>query len=264
MHSDDEPIPRGRNDIPASWLAMGTQKLQRYLTDRRYPTPIIKDMVARIRTIKAERRAQRIKATVIYNLWDEFLQPLRTELATVRTMKSQAKREIVGDFVSDGLQARFDALEAYDTLLASLVAEFKDVQKADKLTPQQTAKRAQKAGLLPPHVDGSHWTDYVPSADKRRIAALFAAMPQPRRGKPKTLFERKISPVAHERQRTELARLIAIETASLEQQYEMTSDTFEREALDKRLYEVREAAYRLEMLSRTSPLPTTWHGLLKG
>ena len=102
------------DDIKPSWLLMSHNKLHELLVNKGYPDPILNDILKRVIAEKEERRKQRIKESFSSTLWREVLEPARTELGVVRTMKAQAKRLIVEDFVPDEVQRRLDTLTTYE------------------------------------------------------------------------------------------------------------------------------------------------------
>lgn len=251
-----------KQDIKPAWLDMSLRSLASQLSDERYPTPIIKGIIAKVKVLKSERRAERIKATVLYKMWDEVLQPARTELATVRTMKSQLKSATNMDFMDADAQARADALWAYDAVIAGVIEELREFQRRDQLTPEKAAKRLHKAGVMRPEHTGSHWTHYVSAEDTHRIKVLFDRMPHPRRGKKKEPFPYRISPAAHARQRAMIVGSLAKAQANAEQEYDMATNSFDRERLEKVLADIHEAQYKLDAIPDTLPVPSTWQKLL--
>lgn len=251
-----------QDDIKPMWLRMSETRLWNLLlVEKRYPPPIAADIVEAVRRIKAERRASRIKSTVTHNLWDYVLRAARAELGTVRTIKSQTRRILAGPNPPPEAQAKHDALDAYDAVIAVIIERLRKVQQEGSLTPIRFARTLRDAGKAVAG-DGTHWTDYVSQRDRVRIEDMFAAVPYPRRGKRKEPFERRISPQEHERLRAVLVGRLVKEQETARQDYEMTTDPDEKERLSKLLDDMEGAHYRLETLSRTAPVPATWHGLL--
>lgn len=246
-----------QNDIKPAWLDMSLRALASHLADERYPTPIIKGIISKVKVLKSERRAERIKATVLYKLWDEVLQPARTELAVVRTMKSQLKSN-----PSVNTQARADALWAYDAVISGVIDELREFQRREQLTPDKAAQRLRKAGVMRPDHTGTHWTHYVSAEDTQRIKVLFDRMPPPRRGKKKEPFPYRISPTAHARQRAVLVGSLARAQTNAEQEYSMATNSFDRDRLERVLADINEAQYKLDAIPDTMPVPSSWQKLL--
>ena len=115
--------------------------------------------------------------------------------------------------------------------------------------------------MRPEHV-GNHWTHYVAAEDERRIKVLFDRMPYPRRGKKKEPFPYKISPAAHARQRAAVVSNLSKAQANAEQEYDMATNSFDRERLEKLMTDIHEAQYKLDAIPDTLPVPSTWQKLL--
>lgn len=244
------------------WLTMSQARLHSHLRGLQYPEPIIRDAIKELHKAKAKQRAKRIKQTVVYKLWDYLLSPARTELGVVRTMKSQLTSK--SHELTDDAPAKFKALSAYDDVLTETVATLRAVQKKDTLTPHQFAEQLRKRSQLVIPNRGEHWTDYVDATDKRRIEIMFENLPDPRRGKKKVPFERRISVEENDLKRIELTKRLVSEQEAAEQEYAMATSTVEKDRLKDLLDRMQEAQYRLDLLSSTAPVPTTWHGLLNG
>lgn len=249
--------------IKPSWLNMSENRLFNLLIEQAMPSPLIKDIVSRVRAIKAERKAQRTKHTVAHKLWADVLTPARTELATVRTMKAQVKRQLTENFNADEYRLKFDALAAYDTAIAAVIEKLRAVQQAGEYTPQQFAAALREAGKMPSDGAGTHWTDYVRQKDRLNVEHLFTQCAPPKRGKAKTPFERRISAQAHTRMRMALIKRLTTEQENAEQEYAITTDPDEKARLDALIKRMQEAQYRIDVLPNTAPVPATWEGLLE-
>ena len=58
------------------WLTMSEARLQNHLTNKmKYPPALVGEIMETARTIREDRRKQKIKATVTFNLWDKLLAP---------------------------------------------------------------------------------------------------------------------------------------------------------------------------------------------
>lgn len=249
-------------NIKPAWLKISEQKLAELLSKAGYPHALASTIISRARQIKAERKAAKTKATVAYQLWDDVLAPARTEVATLRVTKAQIKREPV---ISPALQAKYDALCAYESVLVKVIEKLRKIQRGNEFTPMQFAAWVREEllsrGKKPLQGAGDHWTHYVKPSDRRRVETLFMDYPYPARGKKKRPFEAKISKNVHERQRRRLVGQIGIELAQAEQEYELTTDPDERKHLDDHMQELHRANYKLDTIPRTSPLPATWEKL---
>lgn len=242
------------------WLTMSQPRLHSHLRNLKYPEPIIRGALKALHDAKSAQRAKRIKQTVVYKLWDYLLSPARTELGVVRTMKSQLFAK--ADEMGDAAPIKLKALSAYEDVLIETIAALRAVQKKDKLTPHQFAEQVRKRNQLVIPNRGEHWTDYVDATDKRRVEIMFDNLPDPKRGKKKVPFERRISVEENDLKRVELTKRLIAEQASAEQEYAMAQNSIEKDRLKDLLDRMQEAQYRLDLLSSTAPVPATWHGLL--
>lgn len=249
--------------IKPSWLAMSESRLYAHLKKREYPPHLIDTTIEQVRKFKEERRKQRIKATMGHNLWLDVLRPARTELGVVRTMKSQTKRVLAEDFGHPETQAKMDALNAYDPVIAKTVERLAKAQKSGEITPSQLAQALVKQGKLPTGITGNHWTEFVTPEDRKRVEALFKRVPDPQRGKRKEPFERRISPQENARLRSALWDKIDKEKAQVNQELDMATSPEKIKELEGRLARLQEAGFKLNSLARTAPVPNTWHGLFK-
>lgn len=241
------------------WLTMSSSRLQTHLRKNRYPADIILKLVNEHQRIKESQRASRIKQTVIYKQWHFVVQPARDELGVVRTMKSAIKRE---SDMTEALTNKLNALQAYEEALVKVVTKLNAIQKEDAITPAELVAQLREAGKQDIPNNGAHWTDYVPDATRRRIVAMFDALPQPARGKKKVPFERRIAPEEHARLKSALVKAINTEIEKVEQEFAVTGNSFDKDELDNRLTDLYRAQYVLDGLKPTTPLPKTWHGLL--
>jgi hypothetical protein len=255
--SNEEPLT-----LKPYWLTMSQARLHSHLRGLKYPEPLIRGALKALHDAKSKQRAKRIKQTVVYKLWDYLLSPARTELGVVRTMKSQLLAK--AHALEDEAPTKFKALSAYDDLLTEVIATLRAVQKKDKLTPHQFAEQLRKRNQIVIPNRGEHWTDYVDALDRRRIEIMFDNLPDPRRGKKKVPFERRISVEENDTKRVELTKRLVAEQEAAEQEYEMATNPVEKARLKELLDRMQEAQYRLDMLSSTAPVPATWHGLLNG
>lgn len=241
------------------WLTMNESRLVSHLRHLDYPEPHIRNIVTAYREHKANRRIKRIKQTMTHQLWDFILQAARAELGVVRTMKSQLRRD---QFPSAAVNAKLGALEAYEAVIVDTVAKLRAVQKADELTPAQFVAHLYKEGKRQIPNNGTHWSDYVKLADRRRVEIMFENLPHTGRGKKKVPFERRISTEEHDKLRGKLLRTLSNELATAEQELAMVGNSFDKEDLQAKISRMQEAQYILDMLPSNAPLPPTWHGLL--
>lgn len=250
-------------NIRPSWLKMGMRKLEAHLQDLGYPPPMIDSIMSSIQAHKYRQRAAKIKGTVLQQAWDSVLKPARSEVAVVRTMIAQTRARQRKEPDAEFLHLKLDALTRYATLLAVLIEKFNKVKRAGELTPQGFAKELRQAGKMPTEGDGTHWVDYIKRKDRNAIELAFDKVPPAKRGKTKTPFERRITFEDNFMARQSLSKAIASELAHIERQLELPTDSFTKEELERKFERIHHARFNLDQLSRTAPVPSTWHGLLK-
>lgn len=251
-------------DIKQSWLKMGVRKLEAHLKDQGYPTPMIDNILSRVQTEKYKTRIAKIKGTVVQQAWYSVLKPARTEIGIMRTMIAQTKAQQRQTPDDNVLQVKIDTYTRYANMLAVWVEKFRAVQRSGEETPQQFAKTLRKAGKMPTDGDGTHWVDYISPKKRHEITLEFERLPPAKRGKNKTPFERRISFEDNYRARQTLSKAITSELATVERELELPVDSFTKEELERKFQRLHHAQFNLEQLPRTSPVPSTWHGLLKG
>ena len=245
-------------ELRPSWLRMSLPKLERHLHETLYDPALIDDTIERVRRAKAQAKAAKIKGTVTHQMWDEVLEPARTEVATVRTLITQAKK-------LDTPQAdiKITALKLYAAVISETIEKLKRVQKGADLTPQKFAKELLKAGKFHSDGDGTHWTDYIKRTDRRLVETAFDKCELPKRGRVKTPFQRKVDAETHYRDKHAMGIRITREIQTLEQQVDMETYPEDRQKIEEQIDALYRAHYELERLPRTAPIPSTWHGLLK-
>lgn len=260
-------------DIKPSWLRMSLNNLHALLRKREYPEPIIRDIIKTVAEKRSTVRAKRIKNTVAYKLWDELLTPARTELGILRVMKNTLTRPMVENpniVLCTQDEHKLQVVQSYIDVIADTVHKLRKVQSAGEHTPHQFIEFIRKeTGRVIPN-RGEHWSDFVSEKDKRRIRIMFANSPDPRAGRKKIPFERKIAPAAYDRARFALVDRINDEIQRTEQELEMVEkmakeqrrNPFELDELEAHLRKLYEAQTLLDLHKRNTPLPATWHGLL--
>lgn len=250
------------DDIKPAWLTMKTQQLQRHLRSLKYPDPFIANIMTRVRWLKNEARKARIKTTVTHRMWDDVLKPARTEVGNVRTMKTQTKKALDASFMDEGLQAKFNALTLYESVLVTIIERLRKVQMSGDHSPQKFADALREAGKMPTDGDGTHWTHYVKPKDRRMVELAFDKAPLPKRGKTKRPFEVKISVEQHYRLYADMVKRINSEVANAEQEYDMVRHQEDRDRLNNLIQDLHRASFNLSQLSLTDPIPAHWRGLL--
>lgn len=240
------------------WLTMSEARLQNHLTNKmKYPPALVGEIMETARTIREDRRKQKIKATVTFNLWDKLLAPARAELTSVRTIKSQIKKS---DKPAD---AKWDALCQYEAVIATTIDKIKKIQKFGEYTPAQFIAHLKREGKNGIPNNGEHWTDWVSMRRRQEIVTLFLGLPPPSRGRTMVPFQRRVSKAQYMDAKAALIRRLGEELSNAEQEYELTTDPGEQARLNDLIQKMQHANYLIDNLKPGTPLPATWHGLLK-
>jgi hypothetical protein len=248
--------------LQPAWLAMSAPRLERHLTEHKYPVPVMRDILQAVKLAKARQRKLKIKATVAHQLWDDILSSARMELGGVRTMKSQAKRQVAAEFGNAGTAAKYKALSAYEDVLVEVIAKLVKLQKAGEFAPGQfVAFIKEETGRTIPN-NGEHWADYVSDKSKRLVRDLFNAVPDPVRGKRKVPFERRVSPNVHVIQRAFLVGQMKKAQDEIDQERLFATAPELIAELDARDMDLQRAYLAMDNLKPTMPLPARWTGLL--
>lgn len=251
------------DDIKPLWLTMSEAKLHNHLTQvLKLPAPLVADAVSRVRDLKEQRRREKLKTSVIHQAWDDLLSAARTELAGVRTMKSQTASALRASFGNASLQAKYNALDAYDAVIAGVIEKLRKVQKRDDTMPQALAEALRQAEKMPTDGPGTHWTDYVKQEDRTRIEQMFNDLPHNSRGKRKAPFERRIATRVHDRAKKVVVGRLCTEQAIAERDFELTTDPAEKKRLGKLIKDMQYAQYKLEIMPRTATVPRTWRDIV--
>jgi hypothetical protein len=245
------------DDIKSWWLNASEARVRNSLVAQKLPPLVVAQTVARVLELKKQRRKERIKSTVTAKSWEAVLESARAERQTLLVSKSQLKKIEPLD------QRRWDALCAYEAVIAVVIDRLRKVQRSSEHTPKSfIAFLKGETGRVIPN-DGAHWIDYVKASDKQRITLMFDALPPPARGKRKQPFERRITKAAHKAQRLALIERLNTDIASAEREYEVTQDPEAHDKLNRQLDDMYRAQHVLDKTKPTAPLPATWHGLLK-
>lgn len=244
-------------DIKKWWVTMSEKRLTNHLTEKlKLPQPIVTSILERVRPLRNERKAKRIRKTVGWNLWAEFMAPARAEANTLRVMRAQLKK------AGTTSGQRWEALTLYEAAINRMMERFKRLQRSGEVTPSQLPDWLKKQGKRPPEFDGTHWTDYVPTKDRREIEQKFIELPPPARGRAKTPFMRTIPMAQYKKRKAELIADLQQAIDQTEQAYDMTTNETDRKALNDRLYAMQRAMFEMDKHKRGDPLPNTWHKLI--
>lgn len=244
-------------DIKPSWLDMSERKLHALFTRKKYPQKLVAGRVALIQKLKAERRAQRLRHHTQDRLWKALLDPAREELGVLRTMKAKLKRAPE----TPATQRKYEVLHAYETAITRTIERLRAVQKSRQYTPAQLVKVLHAEKKLPEEVTGKHWADFVPPKKREEIERMFAALPEPVRGRKKTPFERSFT-------RAERRHQLKLLWDSIQEEYDdtqaallLTKDEDKRAQLEAYIEELEQAKFKWTQIKATAPVPENWRQL---
>lgn len=240
------------------WLTMSEHRLRTHLLVKmRLPSSIAEGLVAKTVALKAEHRKAAIRNGHSRPMWEEFFEAPRHEAGIIRVLKAQLKKQGGED------SARWYALTAYNDVIHSVIAKIKSEVKARGATPSKLPALLHDEGYSLPRNTGEHWTDYVKRSDLVRIRGLFNSLPPPTRGKHKTPFERTMPPKTYAKRKRLVSERLESELASAERELSVVEDPIASKKLSDQIDKMYEAQYLLDKHKRNTPLPITWHGLLK-
>lgn len=244
--------------IKPYWLTMSEARLRIHLYDKlKFPPSIVASLLKQVLDLKNERRVKALKRSLCHTAWEEFLMAPRSELGNVRTMKAQLKRT----GVTDG--PRWQALCAYEAVLAALIERLKEHQRRDLVTPKNLHIWLTENNKRLPSGDGQHWVDHVPDHVKERVELLFNALPPSKRGKTKAPFERTVPSQLYKMARLKLVKELVAAQAQAEQELGMAKIPEEQARLTSVIHDMARAQYLLDQHKKGNPLPSSWRALLK-
>jgi hypothetical protein len=143
-----------------------------------------------IRTVKSQRRAEKITATHRKKLWAALLRDLNYEYNNVRQGMKYAKTQTQPE--------RLHAFENYLLIVERVRDEIEAAQanpEVPKPTPSAYSKWVNAKGKRQIPNNGIHWTDWVPARIKAQANALFDAIPHTPKAKRKIPFQRTQRPL---------------------------------------------------------------------
>jgi hypothetical protein len=203
----------------------------------------IQDEVA---ALKEARRVERITRTHRQQEWANVLKPLRYEINSAK----------VGRAYDLDDEARLEAFDAYIAVMEKVLAKLLFPSKVLDQTPMQMAKEHNATGKGSPIVnDGEHWTDWVPSKIKERVATAFFELPHKSKAKRKVPFQRTMLPDQHETAKQRLLKAANKEMDTLERR-QMVAPT---EEIQNKIGRVKKAIKIIEAMTDNEAVPATWH-----
>ena len=223
-----------------TYLKLSANELHNRLTERNLHPAEIERIKGEVLELKETLRVSKITRTQRKAEWDKVLQPLRYEINNAKVGMKYGGEKVSPE--------RVLAFSEYIRIMEKLVAMLDAPSKALDHTPIQIARDKE----LPN--DGEHWTDWIPSRVKDKIALLFDAVPVVPRGKRKTPFQRTMLPHQHETAKVRLLTKTKREMETLMRQADI-NPTVKR--LDK-IKQMKRAIKIIETLDNNEAVPATW------
>jgi hypothetical protein len=190
---------------------------------------------------RERRRAQSIRERVHKKEWRKLTAPLKRELANAEVGLAYES--------SAALPERTKAFSLYVDTLRKLLTNLHRYQQeqsheAEPLTPIELAKRSKIPN------NGHHWTDWIPYSAKDRVFKAFAEIPVTAKARRKVPFQRVIPPKQNR-----------IDRARLQGQITRLLNAAETDEDGHTQLDLMAAQNRLDSLSDTSVIPTSWRDL---
>ena len=223
-----------------TYLKLSANELHNRLTERNLHPAEIERIKGEVLELKETLRVSKITRTQRKAEWDKVLQPLRYEINNAKVGMRYGGEKVSPE--------RVLAFSEYIRIMEKLIAMLDAPSKALDHTPIQIAR---DKGL--PN-DGEHWTDWIPSRVKDKIALLFDAVPVVPRGKRKTPFQRTMLPDQHEKAKARLLTKTRKEMETLERKHSVAP----RDDLQGRITQMRRALKIIEALDKNEAVPATW------
>jgi hypothetical protein len=208
-----------------------------------------------IRTVKSQRRAEKITATHRKKLWAALLRDLNYEYNNVRQGLKYAQTQ--------GQAEKIEAFEAYLLIVQRVRDEIEAAQAnpdVPKPTPSAYSKWVNAKGKRQIPNNGIHWTDWVPAGVKLKALALFDAIPHTPKAKRKIPFQRTQRPIKNNPALTRLIKRTEKEIAYVKQELDIAPTN---QTIRLKYTQMRQALTRMHEMKPSEAVPHTWHGLYK-
>lgn len=208
-----------------------------------------------IRTVKSQRRAEKIRATHRKRLWAALLRDLNYENNNVRQGIKYAAKQ--------GQQEKEHAFAQYLLVLNKVRDEIEAAEnhpEVAKPTPSNYARWVNAKGKRQIPNNGIHWTDWVPSRIKAQVIDLFNAIPHTPKAKRKLPFQRTQRPVKDNPALTRLIKRTEKEIAYIKQELDIAPN---EPTIRLKYNQMRQALARMREMKPSEAVPHTWHGLYK-
>lgn len=250
------------------WMYTATQRKIDSALLKQFPDQhgLRNSLRSEIRTVKSQRRAEKIAATHRKKLWAALLRDLNYEYNNVRQGIKYAKTQTQPE--------RLHAFEQYLLVIDKVRTVIEDarysvitakdrqgnVREIPNPTPSEYAKWKNAKGKRQIPNNGIHWTDWVPAGVKLKALALFDAIPHTPKAKRKIPFQRTQRPQRNNPALTRLINRTEKEIAYIKQELDIAPSNA---TIRLKYNQMRQALVRMREMKPSEAVPHTWHGLYK-
>lgn len=208
---------------------------------------------AEIRTVKSQRRAEKIAATHRKKLWAVLLRDLNYEYNNVRQGIKYAAKQ--------GNEEKEHAFEQYLLVLGKVRDEIEAAQnnpEVPKPTPSAYSQWVNAKAKRQITNNGIHWTDWVPAGVKLKVLGLFDAIPHTPKAKRKIPFQRTQRPIKDNPALTRLIKRTEKELAYAQQELDIAPT---HPVYQLKIKQMKKALARMREMKPSEAVPHTWHGV---
>ena len=239
------------------WMYTATQRKIDSALLREFPDQhgLRNSLRSEIRSVKSQRRAEKITATHRKRLWAALLRDLNYEHNNVRQGLKYAAKQ--------GHEEKQRAFESYLLIVERVRDEIEAAQanpEVPKPTPSNYARWINAKGKRQIPNNGIHWTDWVPAGVKLKALALFDAIPHTPKAKRKIPFQRTQRPIKNNPALTRLIKRTEKEIAYVKQELDIAPTN---QTIRLKYNQMRQALDRMREMKPSEAVPHTWHGLYK-
>jgi hypothetical protein len=227
-----------------TYIKLKPNELHNRLTERNIHPAEIERIKTEVAELKETLRVSKITRTQRKAEWDKLLAPLRYEINNAKVGMRYGGEQVP--------QERATAFAEYIRVMEKLVTMLDAPARALEYTPTQIAREKQ----LPN--DGEHWTDWIPTRVKDKVAALFTQIEVVPRGKRKIPFKRTMLLDQHEKAKARLLSKTRKDMETLERKIAINATD---ERTDK-LKQMQRAIKIIEALDKHEVVPASWTKLL--
>ena len=242
---------------PARRKQVRWQDIHNKMTRKGWPAWMVNAKVDAFREHMQDIKREKLFTRSHRIYWAKLMRPLMYELDSARTGLRYARQT-----TPDNPQ-KIEALESYVIVLEELAMRLTSHRDDKVQTPSQLAKaynaehKKRGKGFFVPG-NGAHWTDWIPTHIKQRVANMFAFAPRAPRSKPRLPFQRTMPPSLQSDAILALRKRIENELASNHNLQDMGATDIRAQKIEQ----MNRALHILDTMKRNVFVPTTWQALL--